>query len=125
MQPMVLVVDGPGDFDTSRGPRQRAEFRGIGAEFVERHRQRNHSAGHNFEIGALNRKLALALAVIGLGRTLDDVRKVAARPSRLQQEIMRATQSQKSALDGVPAVLLSRLWPDIAAISGSRHITQG
>src|ERR1700736_144654 len=104
MQPLILVVDGPGDLDASGGPRQRAEFRGIGAEFVECHRQRNHRAGHNFEIGTLNRKLPLALTVIGLGRTMDDVFKVGARPSRLQQEIVRAAQCQKPALDGALAV---------------------
>src|SRR5216683_3936840 len=96
MQPLILLVDGPGDLDTSRGPRQRAEFRGIGAEFVERHRQCNHRAGHNFEIGALNRKLPLALTVIGLGRIQDDVPKVGARPSRLQQEIVHAAERQKA-----------------------------
>jgi hypothetical protein len=36
---------------------------------------------------------------------MDDVRKVGARPSRLQQEIVGAAQCQKPAFDGVLAVL--------------------
>src|ERR1700687_3194135 len=83
MQPRILFIDGPDDLDASRGHRQCAKFRGVGAEFVERHRQRDHGAGRNLEVGAMNRKLPLALAVIGLGRSLDEVRKAGARPPRL------------------------------------------
>src|ERR1019366_9193517 len=94
MQPPILLIDGPDDLDTPRGHRQRAEFRGVGAEFVERHRQRDHRAGRNLEVGTLNRELPLALTVIRLGRPPDDMRKIGARPSRLQP-----------AFDGMLAVL--------------------
>src|ERR1700687_1329864 len=54
MQSLILLIDGPCDFDASRGHRQRAEFRGVGAELVERHRQRDHCAGGNLEVWPLN-----------------------------------------------------------------------
>jgi hypothetical protein len=54
---------------------------------------------------SLDRKLPLALAIIGLGRTLDDVGKAGARPPHLQQQIVRAAHRQQPALDGLPAML--------------------
>src|SRR5664279_3031376 len=105
MQSPILLIDGPDDLDTSRGHRQRAEFRGVGAEFVERHRQRDHRAGRNLEVGTLNRELPLALTVIRLGRPPDDMREIGARPSRLQQQIVGAPEGLQPAFDGMLAVL--------------------
>src|SRR6267154_908403 len=66
-QPRIVLVDGPCNLDTPRGHRQRAELRGVGAEFVERHCQSDHRTGCNLEVGASNRKLPLALSVKRLG----------------------------------------------------------
>jgi hypothetical protein len=78
---------------------------GVGAEFVERHRQRDHCTGRNLEVGARDQELSLALTIVRLGRPLDDMRKIGARPLRLQQQVVRAAESLQPALDRLLTVL--------------------
>ena len=101
-------IDRPGDVHAAGRHRQRAEFRGVGAEFVQRHRDGDHGARCHPDIGSGNREFRRIGIVEGFGGAADDLGKIGAGPSRLQQEVVSPPERQQPAFDRVLCVFGAR-----------------
>jgi hypothetical protein len=81
MQASCFRVERPGNVDALRGHRQRAEFRRVGAEFIECHRNRDHGAGCHSDFGSIYRKLRRVRIVEGFSRAADNLSEVGTGPN--------------------------------------------
>ena len=118
------MIDFPNDLDAAAGRGQGAEFRGVGAKLIERQGKRDDSTGRDLDIGPFDQKFAGPLAVEGFDRAADDLHQAGARPSRLQQQIVRLSERDQPAFDRLLAVLDTDRRPQALRGNGA-HGSQG
>jgi hypothetical protein len=98
----------PGDVDAAGRYRQGAELGGVGAKFVERHRNGYHGSRCHPNVRSFNSKLGRVRIVEGFGGAADDLTKIGAGPAGLQQEVVSPPERQQPPLDRVLRVLDAR-----------------